>query len=85
MNILKRLKPPQFSGADGMPLLTRREEEVVQRVADGPRNREIARRLEVKEHSISIRNYLYRILEKLEVSTPVELILPAFSHGDRGN
>jgi DNA-binding NarL/FixJ family response regulator len=83
LNVLKRLKPPQFNGADGMPLLTRREEEVVQMVADGLRNREIAQRLKVKEHSI--RNYLYRIFEKLGVSTRVELILYAFSHRARGS
>ena len=83
INVLKRLKPPQFNDADGMPLLTRREEEVVQMVAEGLRNREIALSLNVKEHSI--RNYLYRIFEKLGVSTRVELILYAFSHRERGN
>ena len=49
-------------------------------VADGLKNREIAERLKVKEHSV--RNYLYRIFEKLGVSTRVELILYAFSHRD---
>ncbi len=82
LNVLRRLKPPQLNGADGMPLLTRREEEVVQLVADGLRNREIAQRLKIKEHSV--RNYLYRIFEKLGVSTRVELILYAFSHRERG-
>ena len=66
-----------------MPLLTRREEDVVRLVADGLKNREIAQRLKVKEHSI--RNYLYRIFEKLGVSSRVELILYAFSNRDRGD
>jgi len=44
------------------------------------KNREIAQRLKVKEHSI--RNYIYRIFEKLEVSSRVELILYMFSHRD---
>ena len=66
-----------------MPLLTRREEEVVRLVADGLKNREIAQRLKVKEHSI--RNYIYRIFEKLGVSNRVELILYAFSHRDSSN
>ena len=48
--------------------------------ADGLKNREIAERLKVREHSI--RNYLYRIFEKVGVSTRVELILYAFSHRD---
>ena len=61
-------------------LLTRREEDVVRLVADGPKNREIAQRLKVKEHSI--RNYIYRIFEKLGVSSRVELILYVFSHRD---
>jgi DNA-binding NarL/FixJ family response regulator len=63
--------------------LTRREEDVVRLLADGLKNREIAQKLEVKEHSI--RNYLCRIFEKLGVSTRVELILYAFSQRDRNN
>jgi DNA-binding NarL/FixJ family response regulator len=83
LTALINTKPLQFNNADGMPLLTRREEEVVRLVADGLKNREIAQSLKVKEHSI--RNYLYRIFEKLGVSTRVELILYAFSHRDRSN
>jgi DNA-binding NarL/FixJ family response regulator len=77
---LSQTKPLRLNNSDGLPLLTRREEEVVQLVADGLKNREIALRLNIKEHSI--RNYLYRIFEKLGVSTRVELILYAFSHWD---
>ena len=36
---------------------------MVRLVADGMKNREIAQRLRVKEHSA--RNYVYRIFEKL--------------------
>jgi DNA-binding CsgD family transcriptional regulator len=64
-----------------MPLLTRREEEVVRLVADGMKNGEIAKSLGVAEHSI--RNYLYRIFDKLGVSSRVELILYAFNQRDR--
>ena len=56
--------------------MTRREEEVVHLVADGMKNGEIAQSLKVKEYSI--RNYLYRIFEKLGVSSRVELILVCF-------
>jgi DNA-binding NarL/FixJ family response regulator len=76
---LARSKPPQFNDPDGMPLLTSREKEVVQFVVDGLKNREIAEKLNVKEHSI--RNYLYRIFEKLGISTRVELLLYYFSRG----
>jgi DNA-binding NarL/FixJ family response regulator len=83
LTALINTKPIQFNNADGMPLLTRREEEVVRLVSDGLKNREIAQRLKVKEHSV--RNYLYRIFEKLGVSTRVELILYAFSKRGRSN
>ena len=56
---------------------------MVRLVADGLKNREIAQRLKVKEHSI--RNYIYRIFEKLGVSSRVELILCVFSHREGSN
>jgi DNA-binding NarL/FixJ family response regulator len=76
-------KPLEFHNAKGMPLLTRREEDVVRLVADGLKNREIADKLNVAEHSV--RNYLYRILDKLELSTRVELILYAVSQRERSH
>ena len=75
---LSHLQPLHLNNPQGLPLLTRREEDVVRLVADGLRNREIAQQLKVKEHSI--RNYIYRIFEKLGVSNRVELILYVFSH-----
>jgi DNA-binding NarL/FixJ family response regulator len=65
------------------PLLTRREEEVVRLIDDGMKNGEIAKSLGVAEHSI--RNYLYRIFNKLGVSSRVELILYAFNQRDQRN
>jgi DNA-binding NarL/FixJ family response regulator len=78
IHALSNFKPLHLSNSHGTPLLTRREEDVVRLVADGLKNREIAQRLKVKEHSI--RNYIYRIFEKLGVSSRVELILYVFSH-----
>lgn len=83
ISALSHTKPLQLNGPEGMPLLTRREEDVVRLVADGLKNRDIAQRLKVKEHSI--RNYVYRIFEKLGVSSRVELILYVFSHREGGN
>ena len=80
---LSHSKPLHLNNSRGTPLLTRREEDVVRLVADGLKNREIAQRLKVKEHSI--RNYIYRIFEKLGVSSRVELILYVFSHRDSGS
>ena len=80
---LTHTKPFQFNDANGMPLLTRREEDVVRLVADGLTNREISQKLNVAEHSI--RNYLYRIFAKLGVSTRSELVLYAISQRERTN
>jgi DNA-binding NarL/FixJ family response regulator len=80
LNALTHIKPLHLNNSAGMPLLTPREEDVVRLVADGLKNREIAQRLKVKEHSI--RNYIYRIFDKLGVSSRVELFLYAFSHRD---
>ena len=82
ISALTHTKHLQINNPEGMPLLTRREEEVVHLVADGLKNREIAQQLKVKEHSI--RNYIYRIFEKLGVSSRVELILYVFSHRESG-
>ena len=77
MSALSLLKPLRFNNSDGMPLLTRREEDVVRLVADGLKNAEVAMRLKVAEHTV--RNYLYRIFDKLGVSSRVELILYAYN------
>jgi DNA-binding NarL/FixJ family response regulator len=61
----------------GMTLLSRREKEVVRYVAEGLSNREIAGRLKLSEHTI--KNYLFRIFDKLGVSSRAELVFLAFS------
>jgi DNA-binding NarL/FixJ family response regulator len=83
LRALVHLTPLHFNDANGQPILTRREEEVVRLVAEGLKNRDIAEKLEVAEHTI--RNYVCRIFEKLGVSTRVELILYAFSQRERSN
>lgn len=70
----------QLRGANGISLLTRREDDVVRLAVDGMKNRDIAEQLQVTEHSV--RNYIYRIFEKLGVSTRVELILYVLSRGN---
>lgn len=57
------------------PKLTRREESVVRLVVQGMVNREIADQLRLSEHTI--KNYLFRIFDKLGVSNRVELALYA--------
>ncbi len=72
-----QLAPMRVVNADGMRLLTKREEEVVRLVAEGMQNREIAKELNLSEHTI--KNYLFHIFDKLGVSSRVELVLYAVS------
>ena len=60
---------------DATPKLTRREESVVRLVVQGMVNREIAERLRLSEHTV--KNYMFRIFDKLGVSNRVELALYA--------
>jgi DNA-binding NarL/FixJ family response regulator len=66
--------------SSGKTLLTPREEQVVALVADGLSNREAAHELGLSEHTI--KKYLLRIFDKLGISTRVELVLYAISHGE---
>jgi len=59
-----------------VPVLSKREQDVVRGVADGLSNREIAKQLNLTEHTV--KNYLFRIFDKLGVSSRVEVVLYAF-------
>jgi DNA-binding NarL/FixJ family response regulator len=65
--------------ASGEKLLTSREEQVVALVADGLSNRDVAGELGLSEHTV--KKYLFRIFEKLGISSRVELVLYALHHG----
>jgi two-component system, NarL family, nitrate/nitrite response regulator NarL len=52
--------------------LSKREIDVVGCVAQGLTNREIAKRLDLSEHTV--KNYLFKVYEKLGVSSRVELL-----------
>lgn len=64
----------------GDSLLTPREEQVVALVAEGLPNRQIAHELGLSEHTV--KKYMFRIFDKLGISTRVELVLYAVSHGE---
>ena len=70
---------PRIVDAKGLTLLSKREQEVVHCVAEGMSNREIAKHLTLTEHTV--KNYLFRIFDKLGVSSRVEVVLYAFSQG----
>jgi DNA-binding NarL/FixJ family response regulator len=59
--------------AKGQDLLTKRQKEIVNLVADGRTNREISECLQLSEHTV--KNYMLRIFDKLGVSSRVELTL----------
>ncbi len=56
----------------GVELLSARERQVIQHVAGGMSNREIASALELSPHTV--KNYLFRIFDKLGVSSRTELL-----------
>jgi DNA-binding NarL/FixJ family response regulator len=80
---LREAPPLRMVDSRGDAILSKREHDVVQCVAEGLSNREIAARLKLTEHTI--KNYLFRIFDKLGVSSRVEVVLYAFSCRESGN
>lgn len=68
--------------AKGEHLLTPREEEIVNLVAEGIGNREISEQLGIKENTV--KKSLLRTYDKLGVSNRVELVLYALAHRSTG-
>ena len=83
--VLEALAQPAFAnlGAHTGSLLTARELDVVRCVSEGLSNREIAQRLKLTEHTV--KNYLFRVFDKLGVSSRVEVVLYAFRNGNVSN
>jgi DNA-binding NarL/FixJ family response regulator len=65
--------PVRAVSANGYHLLTARQKQVVALVAEGFSNRDISKRLTLSEHTV--KNYLFRIFDKLGVSNRAELII----------
>jgi DNA-binding NarL/FixJ family response regulator len=80
--MLVQTPPARVVNAKGLNLLAEREGQVVNLVADGLTNREIASRLGLSEHTVS--NYLFRIYNKLGVSNRVELVLYVMKQREQG-
>lgn len=73
LDALGRMEPIQSVSSPGMRSLATREIQVANLVAEGLANKEIARRLGITDHTVS--NYLFRIYNKLGISSRVELVL----------
>jgi DNA-binding NarL/FixJ family response regulator len=61
------------------PSLSGRERQVAHLVAEGLSNREVSQRLGLSEHTV--KNYIFRLFEKLGISTRIELVLFVLSQG----
>ena len=68
---------PSPINAQSIDQLSKREMEVVTYVAQGLTNREIAKSLKLSEHTV--KNYLFRVYDKLGVSSRVELLFMTLS------
>jgi DNA-binding NarL/FixJ family response regulator len=79
--LLEALAKPTLANlhTNGGSLLSAREIDVVRCVAEGLTNREIAQRSKLTEHTV--KNYLFRIFDKLGVSSRVEVVLYALGGG----
>lgn len=73
------IQGPRMGVADskGFNLLSKREEDVVRLLAEGMSNREISKALELSEHTV--KNYLFKVFDKLGLSSRTELVLYALS------
>ena len=67
----------------GSSLLSKCEEDFVALVADGLTNRQISEQLKLSEHTV--KNYLFKVFEKLGISTRVELVLHALFQSHRSD
>jgi DNA-binding NarL/FixJ family response regulator len=79
LDALCQVAPLHIASVGGVNLLTSREEQVVALVSDGLSNRSVAGELGLSEHTV--KKYLFRIFDKLGISSRVELVLYAVHHG----
>jgi DNA-binding NarL/FixJ family response regulator len=82
LEALETQAPPRPANANRKPnnRHSKREREVLACVADGLTNREIAEQLDLSEHTV--KNYLFRLCDKVGSSGRVELMLYALTRGE---
>jgi DNA-binding NarL/FixJ family response regulator len=82
--LLRSLSHPRsmvVANVMGDLLLSQREEQVLQLLADGLSNRDIAKTLKLSEHTV--KNHLFHIFDKLGVSNRMEAALYAISQREQ--
>ena len=79
LEMLARALPLHLTNSQRAPVLTKREEQVVRLVAAGLTNREISSQLSLSAHTI--KNYIFRLYDKLGISNRVELAAYSISQG----
>jgi DNA-binding NarL/FixJ family response regulator len=81
MEAFRRSSPLTLTNAQGAKLLSKQESKIVRLVSEGLTNREIATELGLSGHTV--KNYLFKIFDKLGISNRVELALYVVSKEDR--
>jgi DNA-binding NarL/FixJ family response regulator len=80
--LLRSLSHPRsltVTNVIGDALLSQREEQVLDLLARGLSNRDLAKELKLSEHTV--KNHLFRIFDKLGVSNRMEAVLYAMNNG----
>jgi DNA-binding CsgD family transcriptional regulator len=72
-------RPSGAAASEGTPRLTARENEILECVAAGLQNKEVAQKLGISV--ATARNHVHNILEKLEVHSKLEAVSLAFREG----
>lgn len=72
LDVIRNLPAPSLMGSDPASALTARELQIVQGAAAGKTNKVIAVELNLSEHTV--KNYLFRVFEKLGVTSRIELL-----------
>src|SRR5690242_19822080 len=75
---LRRSSPLLLTNAQGTKLLSKQESTIARLIAQGMTNREIASHLGLSGHTV--KNYLFKIFDKLGISNRVELALYVATH-----
>jgi two-component system nitrate/nitrite response regulator NarL len=81
LEVLRTVLPSQLVDFSGKPLLSKREQDVVRGIAEGMTNREIAEHLKLSAHTV--KNHVFRIFDRLGVSSRVEVVLYAVSQASQ--